>query len=345
MKQLLNESIEDYKVHCRSKGLSASYVKSCGVTLRRLLTIVGNILTESVHDGHIDQYFNTASKTRSARSLGIDTAHLKGFFNWAIRTRRAGRNGNPMAGRTAPKYAPRPWRGLPASKFDALVDSARHPRDRILLAMGLYLMGRSNEFELLRVGDLQFETSTVAYQIPKTHKVDLMPICDELDAELRTWLKFYQSECGLLDPSWYLVPAKTKPRLKGQGIVDWSQVRLIPTKRVAKTHTIACRALESVGYAVKDDSGRPLNEGMHTLRRSAARALYEQLRDEGDPSPVETVRSMLNHATEGQTRGYIGLQSDRIHRDARLRGRVMFPGLRGENVRQLRELGSVSQVN
>lgn len=347
MRQVLNESIDDYVTHLKSRGLAPGYLKSCRVTLRRLMTVVGNILTESIHEGHIDQYFNDASRTRSNRSLGVDTAHLRGFFDWAVRTRRAGRNGNPMAGRKKPKYAPREWRGLPASKFPALLDATRHPRDRILMALGIYLLGRAAEFQILRVADVMLEAGSVSYRIPKTHKVDLLPICEELDVELRRWLTFYTEECGPLDPNWYLVPAKTKAPLRGPGIQDFTQERLVPARQMKDLHKTAVRILEAIGYQVRDENGKALNEGMHTLRRSAARALYEQLRDEGDPSPVETVRSMLNHSTELQTRHYIGLQSDRIHRDARLRGRVMFPGLRGENVRALSPhgLGPVRQAN
>lgn len=336
MKAVLSDAIDDYIEHLKSKGLSAAHVKASRICLRRLLTLVGNILTENVHEAHVDMYFREASRTRAARSLGVDTAILKGFFKWAIRTRRAGRSGNPMADRTAPKVTPRPWRGFPVSKVPALLDSASHPRDRMLLALACFLLGRSAEFTLLKIGDVQLEMEGISYRIPKTLKTDFLPICEELDDELRRWLKVYAEECGTLDPNWYLVPAKTAPQVTGNRGMNDRVVRLVPAKRMQEPFKVAQRALEAIGYPLKDTDGSPLNEGMHTIRRSMARGLYEQLRDEGDVNPVETVRSMLNHATEKQTRDYIGLQSERIHRDARLRGKAMFPGLRGENVRQLK---------
>jgi integrase len=187
----------------------------------------------------------------------------------------------------------------------------------------------------LKIGDVQLEMQGISYRIPKTQKADFLPICEELDEELRRWLKVYTEECGPLDPNWYLVPAKTPPRMNGDREMDESTVRLVPTKRMLEPYKVAHKALAAIGVPLKDADGQRLNEGMHTIRRSMARGLYEQLRDEGDVNPVETVRSMLNHSTEKQTRDYIGLQSERIHRDARLRGQVMFPGLRGENVRHL----------
>ena len=336
MKALLSDAIEDYKDHLRAKGRASETVRQNDVCLRRFLTITGNILTENVHEGHVDKFFVEISKTRAATSRVVDTTTLRGFFRWAIRTRRAGKNGDPMAGRDTPRVAPRAWRGFPVSKLPALLDSAQHPRDRALLALAAYLMGRSIEYRILRIADVDLDSGYISYRIPKTHKVDRMPISEELDEELRRWLKFYAEEVGpqaymdgkRLDPSWYLVPAKTCVQFRGNLPYDRENTKLQPTRMMRDAHRIAQHAVQAIGMPLRDADGNSMREGMHTIRRSMARALYEQLREEADPNPVETVRSMLNHSTEAQTRRYIGLESDRIHRDARLRGKPMFPGLR-----------------
>jgi len=338
VKQSLSDSIDDYIAHGESRGLSKETIKGQRVTLRKFLTIAGNILTENVHEGHVDAYFRKAAETRSKRSLGLDTSILRGFFKWAVRTRRAGRSGNPMGDRRAPKVAPREWRGFSVSKVPALLDAATHPRDRMLLALAIYLIGRSNEFEILRIGDLRLDAGEITYKIPKTFKADILPITEELDEELRRWLTAYTRECGPLDPNWYLVPAKTPPSMKGTFGPVKGAGSLVPTKRMREMHEVAQKALTAIGFAIRDENGKSLGEGMHTIRRSIARGLHDQLRDEGDPSPVETVRAMLNHSTEKQTRDYIGLQSHREHRDARLKGRPMFPGLRPGNVHRLDEV-------
>ncbi len=337
MKQLLSDSIDDYLEHRRNrpKGNSAGRIKSIQITLRRLLTVTGNILTENVHEGHISQYYKVAAKTRSKASLGLDTADLKGFFKWAIRTKRAGRQGDPMADYEAPSAPKRPWRGFHISKLPALLDATQHPRDRILLALAAYLLGRSVEFTLLRICDVDLDAGFVAYRIPKTDKVDRLPICEELDEELRNWFTFYTNQLGPLDPMWYLVPAKTQAPLNGIHPPDPANIKLRPTARLIDAHNVAKRALEKIGFPIRDAEGKTLREGMHTIRRSMARAVHDQLRDEGDPNPVETVRAMLNHSTEAQTRAYIGLETSRIHRDTRFRGKPMFPGLRGGNVTSL----------
>lgn len=345
MKQKLSESIDDYLDHARSLGLAIGTIRSREVTLRKFLTITGNIMASNVHEGHVDEYFRQVSATRSARTRSLDTSILKGFFKWAHRTRRLGRNGDPIAGRKAPRFAPREWRGVFVTKFAALLDAALHPRDRMLLALGLFLLGRSNEFTGLRISDVNLDAGEITYRIPKSYKVDILPISEELDYELRQWLKYYTEECGPLDPNWFLIPAKTRPSI---GTGDRRPVvgsgKLKPTVRMSHTHRIAQVALEAIGYPIRDADGKSRHEGMHTLRRSAARALAEQLRDEGDPNPVETVRAILNHSTEAQTRVYIGWESSREHRNARIKGRPMFPGLRADNVTQLDQVRQLRAV-
>lgn len=329
MKQALSDSIEDYMAHraARQKGSSPARLKSIRITLRRFLTITGNILTENIHEGHIDAYFREAKKSRP-RSLQLDTSDLRGFFKWAIRTKRAGKNGNPMADHETAAPPPRPWRGFHVSKLPAFLDSATHPRDRILLALACYVLGRSIEFTILRVGDVDLDAGYISYTITKTGKADLMPISEELDRELRRWLTWYGEHAGQRpDPNWYLVPAKSAPTPNGYRSVDPMSAKLRPTRQMKEPHDIAQRALTAIGYPVRDDSGKSAGEGMHTIRRSIARALHDQLRDEGDPNPVETVRAMTNHSTEREVRRYIGLETSRQHRDARLKGKLMFPGL------------------
>lgn len=337
MKQKLADSIEDYKAHRRNrpKGNSEARLKSIDITLRRFLTVTGNILTENIREEHVDAYFAEASKKRGKNSLRIDITDLKQFTAWAIRTRRMGRHSDPMAGWEPPKVSKRPWRGFHVSKVPALLDACTHPRDRILLALGCYLIGRSIEFRILRIGDVDLDAGFINFYIPKPDKHDLMPISQELDEELRRWLTFYAETAGPLDPNWFLVPAKTAARPGGSRRMDTSTIKLLPTRRMGPPHEHAKRALEQIGYSTTGPDGRGSGEGMHTVRRSIARALAEQLRDEGDPNPIETVRAMLNHSTEKQTRDYIGWESGRLHRDNRIKGQLMFPGLRAGTVSDL----------
>jgi integrase len=334
VKQLLSDAVDDYLNHRLSRGLAASTIRNEKAVLKKFLSVIGNVYVENVHEEHIDRHFRAAGESRSPQSLTVDDAALKAFFRWAHRTRRTGRHGDPIAGRPRPRFTPREWRGISIGQVPAILDHPRHPRDRALLALVVYTLGRSVELTDLKIEDLHLDTGGLSYRIPKTRKVDILPISSELDAELRRWLKVYAEECGTLQPHWFLVPGKSRPRVKGGVMLENSSV-LIPTKRLKSPYRIAQAALSAVGFPLRDSDGKSRREGMHTIRRSVARALYEQLRDEGDPNPVETVRATLNHSTEKMTRVYIGLESDRVHRDARLRGKPMFPGLAADNVTKL----------
>lgn len=349
MQQKLSPAIEDYLLHRKSLGLASETIRSNTSILNRFLTITGNIYVDNIHEEHIDTYFRTISDpdgsgrygTRSPSSQAIDVACLKGFFKWALRTRRC--RSNQMADRKAPAAAKRPWRGIPISKIPALLDSATHPRDRLLLALGCYLIGRSIEFSLLRIEDVDLDSGTLAFTIPKTHKTDSMPISTELDIELRRWLTWYTEQNGPLDPHWYLVPAKNSPRLgEGRKFLPGTG-RLRPTVPISTStrkgtqQRVAQSALTAVGFPIRDENGKSLREGMHTLRRSIARGLYFQLLEEGQSNAIQIVQALGNWSTEKQAREYIGLAPDREMRDARIRGKRMFPGLVSSNVASLGE--------
>ena len=92
-----------------------------------------------------------------------------------------------------------------------------------------------------------------------------------------------------------------------------------PTKPNAYPWMIVQEVLERLEYPKK-------HEGGHTLRRSGARAYFDQLRSEGYDSAMRDVQAMLGHASLTTTEIYLGLNLDRQRRNARLAGKQMFPG-------------------
>lgn len=335
VKQNLSESIEAYIAHRNSRGLSAHTIKNDKRVLRHFLTATGNIWVHNIHEGHVDAHFVKASEVRKPESLKVDHNVLSGFFQWAVRTRRTGRFDDPMAHRPRPKFTKREWRGIPLAKFPALLDSADDPRDRILLAKGIYLLGRAAELTGIRLEQVDLDGGWVHYRRPKVHKTDNLPISLELDRELRQWLTYYSEQCGSLQSHWFLIPAR-KPHLLSNGRVVPGSSRLNPERELGTPHRIVKRALKAIDFPITNPDGSPRNEGVHTLRRSGARAFYEELSNEGHPHPVGVVQSLLGHASEKQTREYIGAEADREKRDDRIRGKLMYPSLAGGNVTGIR---------
>ena len=82
---------------------------------------------------------------------------------------------------------------------------------------------------------------------------------------------------------------------------------------------------------------------MHTLRRSGARAYFEQLLEEGSirDGVLRQIMAMLHHKSVLMTERYLGLDADREKRDVHLRGRRMFKVAHAINVIQLRKAEEV----
>lgn len=325
MKQLLNEAIEDYMRHRQSKKLSPHTLRRERMVLRRFMTVNGNIYLWSVKDSHVDRYMLDAGETRP-RSLHLDINTLKHFFAWARHTKRMALSNDPLWGREAPKLEKEEKRRVPARNFEHLLKAAgqAHPRDRILVAVGLFLMLRASEIKTLKVGDLDLDSGHIRVHIHKTKKFDLAPIRPRLDKEFRAWLTYYTQQCGVPHPDWYLVPAMWghRPRQnKETKLLEKGDVGLVrPYRAMTQPEQNIQRALVRIGFTVRDpETGQSLREGEHTLRRSGARALYEELKAEGLSDPLEVVQHMLNHASRKQTEEYIGVTSSRETRDTVIR--------------------------
>lgn len=337
----LNLRSHEYLDFRRSSGVAKGTLRNDLATLRRFMQVNGNLLLKSVDDSHVTRYLEVAGKTRSAASLGIDFQVLRGFFDWGRRTRRMALDQDPMAGRKAPKAMQKERRRVAVGQFPELLDAVPHPRDRICLALGLYLFLRASEITSLKIGRVGLQAGEILVDVHKSKLQDVMPICSELDEELRRWFSYYTKLTGAsLAPDLYLVPARTKGRFARDpvtGLFTAERIvseQLTPAKPVQQPEKIAQRALRGIGFLAEDVGGQ--QEGIHTLRRSGGRALFDALQqaepyeDENGkvihpPSyPIRQVQSMLHHANQATTERYIGLEPDRWERDRLLRGRVMF---------------------
>jgi integrase len=216
---------------------------------------------------------------------------------------------------------------LSINEFPLLLDSAENPRDRILVATGLYLFLRTSELESLRIRDVNLAEGTINTTIFKTGDFDVMPISSEYDKELRRWFTHYSQECGELDSNWYLIPTKNRGSRTGKTLYN-------PESKICHTERHVERSLNNMGWDTSQ--GRV---GMHLLRRSGARAWFDELNNQTVDGALKIVQAHLHHKSVVMTERYLGLTADRIKRDRVLKGESMFPSLSGENVIQLRKSG------
>ena len=133
------------------------------------------------------------------------------------------------------------------------------------------------------------------------------------------------SSCTATLPEWYVVPGTTPPRgLSTKGAKGFTAHRprfYLPTKRADLSKIIKQGLIED-GYYVPFEGG-------HTLRRSGATALYDQLTFMGHDRAIRICQAMLGHSSVQTTEIYLRLDLDRKVRNDLLAGKPMFPD-RGE---------------
>lgn len=328
----LAEATDRFLVSLEAQGRAKNTRRNYEGVLRRFLRINGDLFVVNLDGRHIDQHFIAAKATRDLASLGIDHACLARFFGWLVQNRHISRFSNPMEGRKAPPAGRKERNRVTVKDFARLLDAAgeHHPRDRMVVALGLYLFLRPSEIVTLRIGDVSLDAGDVRIFRHKTRQADVLAISADLDRELRAWYTYYSQQQGRLDPRWFLVPSKKSkpmtrdPRTGWLVVAEAQPVLLNPDRPISRIHEIAQRAFEAIGYPTRDENGKPLNEGMHTLRRSAARARFDALETRGYDGAVRHVQTWLGHATMAQTEHYLGLQLDRVKRNELVRGKPMF---------------------
>lgn len=327
MKDLLSDSIDAYMRHRTSQNYSKGTLKVDRQVLTKFLAVCGNIYCHQITDRHVERHFEEVSKTRKAASLKNDHGVLVRFFKWARHTGRMSVESDPMFGRRQPKAVKRERNRLHVSRFPELLSAAeaRDPRDRALCALLLYTLGRDSEVTDLRVRDLDLQAGWLKVRIHKTGQEDTLPISSELDTEMRRWLTHYSVIAGPLEPWFHLVPARgVFPIRSEEGRIVRHESVYRPEKRIGGAGRIVNPILENIGFPVTDETGKPCGEGSHTIRRSGARALFDDLVEGGYDHSLRIVQSLLHHSSVTMTERYIGINADRRSRDDILRGKVMY---------------------
>jgi integrase len=205
---------------------------------------------------------------------------------------------------------------LTVDQLGDLCEGAEDPYERVMCALAAYTGGRGGELLTLRVDDVDLDAGEIDWTRHKTgDDGDVLPVVSELADELRLWFKIYEDACGPLRPDWHLIPRR-------RSVGPTGRIEYVPTQgRTAGCYIIVKKHLARV---LDVDPSELRGEGVHTVRRSIARALYEQLCAERHPDPIGVVQALLGHASRAMTERYIGVESGRRERDRALRGRSML---------------------
>lgn len=317
---LLSDAIDLYRADRAAKGAAKTTVKNEQCTLRQLLAVVGNIQVHYVQVRHVDKLW-AAHPDWSVGTWNLKRIHLGTFFKWCRTRSIMPRTTDPLEG-LKQRRVPKVQRSIvPQSKFEELLEAAPNPRDRMAVALGLYLFTRVSETAALKWRDIDFDNKTVAVYRTKTEEFDILPMCEELEIELRRWRFEYGRQVREVPRNeWYVVPALSPPRFSGKGGKGLYMVQppmLRPHKRFANITSQVKIVLDKLGY---DDT----QEGGHTLRRSGATALYHELSKLGHDRAIRMCQAMLGHKHIATTEIYLSLDLDRKTRNDLLAGKRMF---------------------
>ena len=333
----LSDAVAAY-LRYRSAAYRPSTVLCAKQALSGFLAETGNINTKHLMPRHAERYQTVLmTKGQKPNTINSRMSQVSSFSKWLVANQYA-KSHFVTTVRSVP-VPRRPRLRVPAHDFERLLDCADRPDRRMTTALGLFLFLRGGEIKTLRVGDVDLDQGIVHVTIHKTNDSDEMPICWELDQELRRWFVEYARDIGRpLRSSDFLIPGhRSYPGWRPRLDVGNYQPERMSLRPYAQVRAV----LSAAGYEV-EEAGKPTGEGVHTLRRSGARALYEALVEGrlGDAAArddaLRQVMTALHHKSIQTTEHYIGLERDRQRRDQTIRG-VRFLPAPAANVVSLKE--------
>lgn len=326
-KPTLQEAVTEYLSHLSAKGLALGTVKNRHDSLRALVRSAGNVLVWNITAKHLDRVFTVnshwASGTRNNRLY-----HYKHFFGWCRARGYMHRDSDPAFGWSNVKVARKDKMMIPVSEWGTLIDMCETPNERIVIATGLFLFLRGSEQQLLQLKHVHLDDLEIQVFRKKTTDWDVMPISLELAGYLREHLT-YLATMNAPKPDHYLIPTNTPPQQRLNGRFVKGSCLVNPDRPFLRPYDVVKAVLGRAGYPT-------FREGEHTMRRSGARAYFDTLVDSGYDGALRHVQAMLGHEHAEMTERYLGLRHDRIKRNARIKGKPMFPALQDAKVIPIR---------
>lgn len=314
----ITEAVDEYVETLRLQGRAPNTIRSRRQLVRQLLHSVGNIYLKHLTVQHVDRLFLDNPQWAPSTRAKI-VAELGSFFKWA-QQRRYMPNEDLLQQMRGIKVPKQKRMRLSVAQISDLLDAAANPRDRIVIALGSYMLLRGSEVRTLQWKHIRLDSFEADVWREKTDEWDEMPITSELAEELHRWRRHLVETIGFPQPEWYVAPsyrATVTTRDPATGYITSATSRLNPHTPVSRPYQAVKNALKRLG--IEDDK-----EGVHTLRRSGARALYEALAAQGHDRAARHTQAMLGHADMTTTEKYLGLDIDRKSRNDLLKGASMF---------------------
>lgn len=171
----------------------------------------------------------------------------------------------------------------------------RHPRDRIVVMLGLHACFRESEVRELRVGGVNFETKRIKVWRDKQDEWHEIGMAAPLEAALHEWFAWVEAQHGPLEPEWYVVPARVGPAKdqRSSGMTGLNRrTPVVPWKKAWNVRVDFQIALTKAGLRIHGN-------GLHMLRRTGACWLLDEYED------IRIVMHHLGHKDQETTEIYL----------------------------------------
>jgi integrase len=320
--------------------------------LTMFVRLVGDREIRNLTDEHVEKFFYGPGGIRDShpvlasgkvsmyppvcnRTHNHYRSRLTTFFVWCERKGYIKRGSDLMA-LTSPLKVQKEVRERPAPVvLLRLLEQARNPRDRALMATAVNTALRASEITAIRFGDVDLESGVIKVTVRKTKDADYQPISMDLDRELRKWLMVYASTLGRpLAEDDVLFPVRRGGLIShyDNGVCIRHPYTWDTQSTIEKPYKIVQDALKSLGLPTK-------KEGIHTIRRAVALAYFQQVsKDQGDVAALRETAALLHHSSVATTEIYLGMTPEKNRRDRRIKGQPFLSAMvHQENVIQLAE--------
>lgn len=327
----LDQAVAEYLTRLTGQKKAANTIKSITQSLTALERTVRNmtgkstIFTYSINHTHTTAVF--ATNAWGPSTYNLHRTNLGKFFEWLRVVGYMPRDTDPMYGIGTQTVEETDKARIPLREWPKLYMACRHPSERMIIDLGLYLFLRGSEMSAIQIKHVLLDEKIIKVWRKKVKRHDDMPISAELDKSLRLYLTWYAMHYGELNPEWYLVPARVRgpgAQVRNEETQRFGDLKatalLDPPKQITRPYNYVKSILKRAGYAVD-------GEGAHTLRRSGARALFDELRKSGYDGALRRVMSMLDHNNAKTTEVYLGLRLEKVQRNEEIAGEVLFPSL------------------
>lgn len=352
----ISQAIADFIAYQKARrGEDSGTAKGYEFTLRQFLRHTGDKQMASLTERHVEDWFYgpegimnphpvymgrgsvTMQPAVAPSTHNLYRTRMTVWMKWCLQRRYLTRD---IMLNVQPMLVPKKKRTRhPADVLLRMLDTTNCPRDRALLATALNTALRASEITRLRVGDVDLDAGYLDVKVKKTGDFDETPITSDLDRELRQWLTRYATDLGRpLAKGDLLFPHNGGNSITHYETGPDGERYPVRSPRFWRTETripapekIVKKALEALGL----ESHR---EGLHTIRRSVARAYFDVASQEmGDVAALRETSSLLHHSSTATTEIYLGLDAEKNRRDRRMRGRPFLTAMISkENVVPLR---------